>query len=106
VAVKGGKVTLTGPKGCIRAGGTFVATLKWKRQKRKGNLFVKVRRADFYIGAKRVKIDRRAPFRQTLRVRATSRRGSSIRLRARAFIKVKRGRSPKKSLYVTFRVCA
>jgi hypothetical protein len=106
VAVKGGRVTLTGPKGCIRAGGTFVATLKWKRQKRKGNLFVKVRRADFYIGTQRVKIDRRAPFRQTLRVRATSAHGSAIRLRARAFIKVKHGRSPKKSLYVTFRVCA
>ncbi len=106
VAVNGGRVTLTGPRGCIRAGGTFVATLKWKRQKRKGNLFVKVRRADFYIGQQRVKIDRRAPFRQTLRVRATSARGSAIRLRARAFIKVKHGRSPKKSLYVTFRVCA
>jgi len=41
----------------------------------------------------------------TLRVRATMAHGSSIRLRARAFIKVKRGRSPRKSLFVTFRVC-
>ena len=73
VSVRGGSVTLTGPRGCIRRGGTFVATLKWKRKKRKGNLFVKVRRTDFYIGTRRVKIDRRAPFRQTLRVRATSR---------------------------------
>lgn len=105
VNVPGARVTLTGPRGCVPAGGTFVATLKWKRKKRKGNLFVKIRRTDFYIGARRVKIDRRAPFRQTLRVRATAVRGSSIRLRARAFIKVKRGRSPKKSLYVTFRVC-
>ena len=98
-------MTLTGPRGCVRRGGTFVATLKWKRQKRKGNLFVKVRRTDFYIGTRRVKIDRRAPFRQTLRVRANSVPGSTVRLRARAFIKVKRGRSPKKSLFVTFRVC-
>jgi hypothetical protein len=106
VNVKGGSVTLTGPRGCVRRGGTFVATLKWKRKKRKGNLFVKVRRTDFYIGARRVKIDRRAPFRQTLRVRAIAVPGSTVRLRARAFIKVKRGRSPKKSLFVTFRVCA
>ena len=106
VSVRGGSVTLTGPRSCIRRGGTFVATLKWKRKKRKGNLFVKVRRTDFYIGTRRVKIDRRAPFRQTLRVRATAVRGSTVRLRARAFIKVKRGRSPKKSLFVTFRVCA
>jgi hypothetical protein len=98
-------VTLTGPRGCVRPGGTFVATLKWKRKKRKGNLFVKVRRTDFYIGKRRVKIDRKAPFRKTLRVRAGTARGSTVRLRARAFIKVKRGRSPKKSLFVTFRVC-
>jgi hypothetical protein len=64
VAVKGAKVTLTGPRGCVRTGGTFVATLKWTRQKRKGNLFVKVRRADFYIGTRRAKIDRKAPFRR------------------------------------------
>ena len=106
VNVPGGSVTLTGPRSCVRRGGTFVATLKWKRKKRKGNLFVKVRRTDFYIGTRRVKIDRRAPFRQTLRIRATSVPGSTVRLRARAFIKVKRGRSPKKSLFVTFRVCA
>jgi hypothetical protein len=105
VNVPGGRVTLTGPRGCVRRGGTFVATLKWKRKKRKGNLFVKVRRTDFYIGKRRVKIDRKAPFRQRLRVRASSVPGSTIRLRARAFIKVKRGRSPKKSLFVTFRVC-
>ena len=106
VLVKGARVTLTGPAGCVVPGTTFVATLKWKRQKRKGNLFVKIRRTDFYIGKRRVKIDRRAPFRQTLRVRANSVRGSAIRLRARAFIKVKRGRSPKKSLFVVFRVCS
>jgi hypothetical protein len=105
VRIPGGSVTLTGPRGCVPRGGTFVATLKWKRKKRKGNLFVKVRRTDFYIGKRRVKIDRKAPFRQTLRVRANSVPGSTIRLRARAFIKVKRGRSPKKSLFVTFRVC-
>jgi hypothetical protein len=105
VRVPGGSVTLTGPRGCVRPGGTFVATLKWKRKKRKGNLFVKVRRTDFYIGKRRVKIDRKAPFRKTLRVRAGTARGSTVRLRARAFIKVKRGRSPKKSLFVTFRVC-
>ena len=105
VAVKGGRITLTGPRGCIVPGGRFVSTLKWKRQKRKGHLLVKVRRTDFYVDNRRVKIDRRAPFRQTLRVRATTARGATIRLRARAFIKVKHGRSPKKSLYVTFRVC-
>ena len=66
---------------------------------------MKIRRTDFYIGSRRVKIDRKAPFKQTLRVRASSIPGSAIRLRARAFIKVKRGRSPKKSVFVTFRVC-
>jgi hypothetical protein len=105
VTVAGGRVTLTGPRGCVRRGGTFVATLKWKRKKRKGNLFVKVRRSDFYLDARRVKVDKKVPFVHTYRVLVTQPRGSTITLRARAFIKVKRGRSPKKSIRTRVKVC-
>jgi hypothetical protein len=38
-------------------------------------------------------------------VTAGSKSGSTIRLRARAFIKVKRGKSPKKSIFATIKVC-
>lgn len=98
-------ISLLAPRHCVRPGQRFRARLTWKRKKRKGNLFVKIRRADFYIGKKRVKIDRKAPFTQLLTVKASAVRGSTITLRARAFIKVKRGKSPKKSIYARFKVC-
>ena len=99
------RITLSSPRTCVRPGQKFRARLTWARKKRKGNLFVKVRRADFYINGRRVKIDRKAPFTQLLTVTASSRRGSTVRLRARAFIKVRRGRSPTKSINATFKVC-
>ena len=67
---------------------------------------MKVRRSDFYIGTKRVKIDKKAPFSQTLTVTASTKRGSTQTVRARAFIKVKKGKSPTKSIKATFKVCA
>ena len=103
--VNGATITFTVPRTCVQPGQKFRVTLKWKRKKRKGNLFVKVRRADFYIGTRRVKIDRKAPFVQTLTATATAPRGSKITLRARAFIKVKRGKSPTKSIRTSITVC-
>lgn len=103
--VPGAKITFNVPGSCVAPGKTFTVTLTWKKQKRKGNRFVKVRRADFYIGTKRVKIDRRAPFRQTLTVKASATPGSTITLRARAYIKVKRGKSPTKSIRSKIKVC-
>ncbi len=103
--VPGASIDFGLPKGCVQPGQTFRVTLKWKKQKRKGNKFVKVTRADFYIGSKVVKKDRRVPFVQTLKVTASARRGSSITVRARAFIKVKKGKPPKKSIRATLKVC-
>ncbi len=104
--VPGASISFGVPGTCVQPGASFKVTLKWKRKKRKGNLFVKVTRADFYIGAKVVKRDRRAPFVQTLKVTASAKRGSTITLRARAFIKVKHGKPPKKSIRSTIKVCA
>ena len=67
---------------------------------------MKVFRADFYIGTKRVKIDKVAPFTQTLTVTASAKAGSKLTVRAQAYIKVKRGKSPKKSIKSTISVCA
>ena len=72
VAVKGGSITFGVPRQCVRPGAKFKVTLTWKRKKRKGNLFVKVAKADFYIGSKIVKTDRVAPFTQTLTVTASA----------------------------------
>jgi len=93
------------PKRCVAPGQRFRVTLSWKRQKRKGNLFVKVKRADFYLGATRLRIDTTRPFVYTYAVRASQRPGSTVRLRARAFIKVKHGKTPKKSIFAKVKVC-
>jgi photosystem II stability/assembly factor-like uncharacterized protein len=103
--VPGAKISLGVPNTCVKAGSTFKVTLTWKKQKRKGNKFVKVRRADFYIGAKRVKIDKKAPFTQTLKVKATTKKGSTITVKARAYIKVTKGKSPTKSISSKIKVC-
>ncbi len=100
----GGSITLSGPKTCVAAGGSFTATLAFKKSKKKGAKTVKVTRVDFYIDKKRVKIDRRAPFRQTLTVRNLA-AGSKHTLKARATIKVRRGKPPKKSVSTSFSVC-
>lgn len=106
VVDRGGTYTFTVPRGCVQPGQRFRVTLKWKRKKRKGNLYVKLTRSDFYLGTKRLRIDRKAPFTYTFTVVATQQRGSTITVRARAFIKVRRGKVPKKSIRARVKVCA
>ncbi len=106
VKVSGATISFRVPAGCVKRGGPFRATLTWKKQKKKGNVFVKITRTDFYVGSKRTKIDKKAPFTQTLRVPSTAKLGSALTLRARAYIKLRSGRSPKKSITVTIKVCA
>lgn len=105
-SVPGAKINLGVPNTCVKAGSTFKVTLTWKKQKRKGNKFVKVRRADFYIGSKRVKIDKKAPFTQTLTVKAGTKAGSTVTVKARAFVKVTKGKSPTKSISSKVKVCS
>jgi hypothetical protein len=93
------------PKACVRPGQLFDVTMSAKRKKRKGNLFIKLFRVDFYLGTKRLKIDKKAPFVYRYRIVAGTTSGSTIKLRARAFMKVKRGKSPTKSLRATIKVC-
>lgn len=104
VSVNGGTISFKTPNVCVPKNKGFSVTLTWKRKKKKNNVFVKVRRADFYIGKRREKIDKKAPFRQTLRIRkAKANRTYSVR--ARAFIKVKKGKSPTKSIQTTVKTC-
>lgn len=103
--VPGAQLGLDVPKGCVRPGQSFSITLKYKKQRRKGNVFVKVRRVDFFEGAKLRLRDPKVPFRYTFKVKASQKPGSSVTVRARAFIKVKRGKEPKKSIRTTVKVC-
>ncbi len=104
VQVPGGSITVGVPRKCVAPGGSFTATLSFKRSKKKGTKKVKVTKVEFYIDGKRVKTDKKAPFRQTLTVKKLK-AGTKHTLKARATIKVKKGRSPKKSVSAKFSVC-
>jgi hypothetical protein len=104
VTVAGGTVSLRVPRACIPVGSTFVARLSFKRSTRKGATFVKVSRVEFTVDGKRKTTDRRAPFTKKISVKALQ-AGSRHTLKARATIKVKRGKSPKKSISTSFTVC-
>lgn len=103
--VSGVSIQLTRPRACMKAGGSFTATLSFKRSKKKGSKKVKITRVEFYIDKKRVKTDKKDPFRQRLTVRKLK-AGSKHELRARAWIKVSKGKkTPKKSITTSFSVC-
>ena len=106
VTVPGGTITFLTPSSCVRPGQTFKVRMKFKKRKRKGNVVIKIFRTDFYKGKKIVKKDRRAPFVHTFKVKTSQIPGSTITLRARAWMKVRHGKPPKKSIRSTIRVCA
>jgi hypothetical protein len=91
---------------CVKPGGTTKVTLGFKRKKRKGNVWIKPFRVDFTISGKLVKKVKKAPFRATIKVKASAAKGSFVEVRARAFIKVHHGKVPKKSFGVRIPVCA
>ena len=101
----GAKVNFGVPKQCVAPGKSFKVTLSWKKLKKKGNGFIKITRVDFYIAGKVVKRDTKAPFAQRLTVKAGTVSGSTVKLRARAFMKVRSGKRPTKSLNTTVKTC-
>jgi hypothetical protein len=99
-------VTLGGVKGCVPAGGSTKVTLGFKLKQRKGNVWIKPLRVDFSVGGKLVKKVKKAPFKATIKVKASAPKGSFVEVAARAFIKVHKGKTPKKSVRVRIAVCA
>jgi hypothetical protein len=99
-------ITLGGVKGCVNPGAKTTVRLGFKRKKRKGNVWIKVFRVDFSQDGKLLKKVKKPPFKRTIKVKATQPKGSFIEVRARAFIKVHKGKTPKKSVRVRIPVCA
>jgi hypothetical protein len=99
-------ITLGGVKGCVPAGGSTKVTLGFKRRQRKGNVWIKPFRVDFSVAGRLVKKVTKAPFRATIKIKASAPKGSFVEVVARAFIKVKKGKVPKKSVKVRIPVCA
>jgi hypothetical protein len=94
-----------GAKSCVNPGGKTTVRLGFTRKKKKGNVWVKVFRVDFSQDGKLLKKVTKPPFKRTIKVKATQPKGSFIEVRARAFIKVHHGKTPKKSVRVRIPVC-
>lgn len=112
LSVPGGTVSFSSPKVCVARGGSYNVRMAFQAKKVKkaarkaGNVVVKVRRADFYVGSKRVKRDTKAPFAQRIKLSPKSRPGSTIKLRAVASLKVKSTSRPRTAtLRATIKVC-
>jgi len=100
----GARLTLTTPRACVARGKAFTAAVTAARLA-KGNAFVKLTRVDFLVGRKVVVRDRKAPFRRALKVPATAKRCTKLRVRVIVTVDVKRGRSPKKVVASSIAVC-
>ena len=98
-------ITLGGVKGCVNPGGKTTVRLGFKRAKKKGNVWIKVFRVDFSQAGKLLKKVTKPPFKRTIKVKAAQPKGSFIEIRARAFIKVHHGKTPKKSVRVRIPIC-
>jgi fibronectin-binding autotransporter adhesin len=99
---------LTVPSACVRKGTSFSVTLSIKKRakgKAQGNLLVKVTKVVFAIDGKTVKTVRSAPFRVRLTVPRTATSGSTLTLRAKAYLKIHAGKSRGKSITVAVKVC-
>lgn len=102
----GGRLGLATPRSCVPPGARFTVTLGFNRSKRKGAVYVKVTRVDFSLVGTRLKTVRHASFRATLTLRASNKRGSTVKVRARATLKVHHGKPPTKSIYAKLTVCS
>lgn len=107
VGVPGGTLSLGAPRGCVKPKGTYTVRMSFvakKRGSRRGNVVVKVTRADFYVDGKRRVSDRKAPF--AARLKVTSKKGRSIKVRGVARLKVKKTSKPRtRSIKTTIKVC-
>lgn len=103
--VAGGTVALgPAPPACVPVGGSFSAVLAFADSRGKGSAVVRVDHVDFFVDGERTTTDRRPPFGRRLTVRGLATQASHT-FRARATMRVRRGKRPTKSISTTVAVC-
>jgi hypothetical protein len=104
LTVKEGSYALGGVPVCVKNGSSYSVTLAFKRAKAKNNVVVKLRRADFFLGTKRVLKDTSAPFVAAIRVTG-AKAGKTYTVSARAYLKVRRGPARTRSISRSVKTC-
>lgn len=107
--VPGGQLSFSVPKACVPAGRKIFAKLAFKRFRRnaRGRLVIlRVKKADFFIGTKRVKTDRKAPFVQQLTIK-NPKPGARYTVKVKAKLATKNKlKSPTKTVSAKITICA
>jgi hypothetical protein len=98
LAVAGGRLTLSAPAACARAGAAVTVRLTPA-----GHLHV--RRVSFQLGKGRTVTSTRAPFKAKLRIPSAAKHGAKLALHARVSLAPAHGHRVTKALTLTVRVC-
>ena len=105
-AAYGAGFALTVPKACIRTGALFSVALSVKKRKGKsrGSLFVKVTKVTFALNGKTVRTKRSAPFSVRLKIPRSSAHGS-IKLRTSAYLVLRGAKHRTKTITTVLKAC-
>jgi hypothetical protein len=101
----GGKLTLVTPGGCVTPGKGFDVSIGFEPSKHRHSVFLQVTHVVFSATGAPSRTTRRAPSRTILRLRASTRAGSSLNVVARATIRRRHGKPSTKSIITTVPVC-
>ena len=96
---------LAGPRRCVRAGSSFSVTLSIKRVKGKRFLIATVTKVVFSLRGQPSKTDRSAPYSGRLKMLASTKPGTTVRVGAKAYLRLRHGARRTKSLAVRVLTC-
>jgi hypothetical protein len=101
----GGKLTLVTPGGCVTPGKGFDVSLGFEPSKHKHSVYLKVTHVVFSATGALSRTTRRAPSRTILTLRTSARRGSLVKVGAKATIALRHGKPRTKSVATKVLVC-
>jgi hypothetical protein len=102
----GGIVSLATPRACVAPETGFSVTLGFQSSRHKRSVYLKITRVAFSVSGSPVRTVTHPPYRATLTVRASTRRGSKVAVLARATIETRHGRPSTKSVHAKVAVCS
>ena len=103
VANRVGRFVITVPRDCVHPGQRFRIAVRWTRTSSRSRV-TRIHRVDFSRGARRVKVDRTAPFAALVRLPVLLHGGRST-LTLRAHTMTRRGAGPQSVLRTGVRAC-
>ena len=96
---------LAGPRRCVRAGSSFSVNLSVKRVKGKRFLIETVTKVVFSLRGQPSKTDRSAPYSRRFKMPASTKPGTTVKVGAKAYLRLRHGRRRTKSLAVKVLTC-